>query len=110
MTLYDIIINVLRDEYIHTRQRTWVYGYQLQQAHTKYGWIGSSGQRRARELAKDYKIYADHSEKYVKYCYVPEEEQALLRRLDEAGMYHRFNEALTAWEKKKQGVLQTSLL
>lgn len=34
----------------------WYWGYELEKANTPYGWIGTQGQRRARELAEDHKI------------------------------------------------------
>lgn len=45
-TLHDIITLHLADI------GDWVAGYQLSKLQTKWGWVGSSGERRARELAE----------------------------------------------------------
>jgi len=46
-TLHDIICLHLAD------MGDWVPSYSLSKVQTKFGWCGSSGERRARELAED---------------------------------------------------------
>lgn len=46
LTLQDKIVLHLADS------ADWVKGYNLEKVNTKYGWIGSSGQRRCRELVE----------------------------------------------------------
>src|SRR4051794_25630205 len=46
-TLHDIITLYLAE------RGDWVPSYSLSKLQTKWGWIGSSGERRARELAED---------------------------------------------------------
>lgn len=71
MKLHDIIVRHLADQ-----QGEWVMGYDLEKVNTRYGWIGSSGQRRCRELAEqgthkigniEYKIESQKMGKYVQY-------------------------------------------
>ena len=70
-TLHDIIVLHLADQ-----AGQWVMGYDLEKVNTKHGWIGSSGQRRARELAEamthkvagiEYGIQSRKQGKYVQY-------------------------------------------
>lgn len=44
----EIIVRLL-----HTNADRWFWGYELEKVGTPYGWIGTQGQRRARELAED---------------------------------------------------------
>lgn len=70
-TLYDIIVLHLADQ-----PGQFVMGYDLEKVNTKYGWIGSSGQRRCRELVSqmthivddtEYALEARKQGKYVQY-------------------------------------------
>lgn len=70
-TLYDIIVLHLADQ-----AGQWVMGFELEKVNTKYGWIGSSGQRRCRELVEqmthkvsgiEYSIESRRQGKYVRY-------------------------------------------
>lgn len=69
LTLQDIITLHLAEV------REWVASYQLSKLQTKWGWIGSSGERRARELAEagDHlvrgMVYAIEKEQRGKYVY-----------------------------------------
>lgn len=62
MTYSQIILNLLRDA-----PKNWFYSHQLGKVNTKWGWIGSSGERRARELAEEGKIDVRHIGKYAEY-------------------------------------------
>lgn len=70
-TLQDIIVLHLADQ-----AGQWVMGYDLEKINTKYGWIGSSGTRRCRELSEagkhriagvEYMIESRKQGKYVQY-------------------------------------------
>lgn len=71
MTLHDKLTLHLADQ-----PGEWVQGYSLEKVNTKYGWVGSSGQRRMRELAEQgfhkigsvtYTIESRKMGKYVQY-------------------------------------------
>lgn len=47
----------------------WVPSYALSGVETDYGWVGSSGERRARELAEDGKLERKVVGKYAYYRY-----------------------------------------
>jgi len=47
----------------------WVYGYQLEQKNTPYGWVGDSGKRRCRAMMHD-KKYKKKIEKRIYGKYV----------------------------------------
>jgi len=49
------------------------YSYELAKANTKYGWLGLSGDRRARELAEDGLVNREEKEGYAVYFYRPKE-------------------------------------
>lgn len=42
--------------YLQKQPDKWFWGYELEKVSTPYGWIGTQGQRRARELAEDGKL------------------------------------------------------
>lgn len=64
MTLYEIITEVLKDAY-----PDWIPSYSLEKAETPYGWIGTSGLRRCRELVTQGKIEDKRDGKYQYYRY-----------------------------------------
>lgn len=59
-------------KFLESRYPDYVYGYELVKVNTPKGWIGSSGDRRARELAEKGIIKAMHEGKYVKYQFAQE--------------------------------------
>lgn len=61
LTQSQIILAHLRD------CKEWIYGYNLQKVATKYGFLGSSGDRQARALAEEGKIERRHIGKYAEY-------------------------------------------
>ena len=61
MTQKDIIVNYLKS------QKDWVYGYKLIGIETPFGFLGSSGDRRARELAEEGAIERRIMGKFVQY-------------------------------------------
>ncbi len=61
MTQATIILKVLRDA------QNWVPSYHLQKVNTKYGWLGSSGDRSARRLAEGGLIERKQEGKYAYY-------------------------------------------
>ena len=63
MTLPDIILATLRDS------GQWTFGYNLEKVETKYGWIGSSGMVRCRELERAGKIEKRGEGRYIQYRY-----------------------------------------
>lgn len=62
MTQHDIIKKLLSDE----PERKF-YSYELAKASTKYGWLGLSGDRRARELAEMGVIHREEKDGYAVY-------------------------------------------
>lgn len=62
MTQSQIIKSILKDE-----PNKWFPSYELVKATTKYGWLGTSGDRRARELAERGEIEVRHSGKYAEF-------------------------------------------
>lgn len=64
----EIILNLLKES-----PGNWFPSYSLLKASTRWGWIGSQGDRRARELAEEGKIVVRHQGKYAEYkCKEPE--------------------------------------
>lgn len=70
-TLHDLIVLRLAQE-----PGAWVMGFDLEKVQTEHGWIGNSGQRRARELAEagyhnignvEYTVESRKMGKYVQY-------------------------------------------
>lgn len=70
-TLQDVIVLHLADQ-----AGQFVFGYDLEKVNTKYGWIGSSGTRRCRELSEagkhriagiEYVIESRKQGRYVQY-------------------------------------------
>ena len=61
LTQREIILNLLRSE------DKWFCSYELLKVNTKWGWIGSQGDRRARELAEEGIIEVRHNGKYAEY-------------------------------------------
>ena len=47
-TQHELIVR-----YLLKHRGVWIPSHQLQQKQTEHGWIGSEGDRRARELAQD---------------------------------------------------------
>lgn len=70
MTQKAIILKLLADE----PERKF-YSYELIKVSTKYGWLGTSGDRRARELAEADLVNREEKEGYAVY-------------------YHKFKETL----------------
>ena len=62
MTYQAIILKLLRET-----PENWFYSHQLGKVNTKWGWIGSSGERRACELAEKGLIEVRHQGKYAEY-------------------------------------------
>jgi len=62
MTTSKIILKVLESE-----PNKWFKSYELNQQSTAFGWIGSAGSRRARELAAKGLIEVRHVGKYSEY-------------------------------------------
>jgi hypothetical protein len=66
LTQKEIILNLLRSD------DRWFASYELMKANTKWGWIGSQGDRRAREMAEAGQIEVRHEGKYAEYhAYAP---------------------------------------
>lgn len=61
LTQSQIILAHLRD------CKEWIYGYNLQKVETKYGWLGSSGDRACRALAEEGKIERRQLGKFVEF-------------------------------------------
>ena len=61
MTIKENILQTLKEA------GTWVMGYDLEKVRTRYGWIGTCGGRRCRELAAEGKI--DHEIRDGYACY-----------------------------------------
>ncbi len=68
MTQKAIILKLLTDE----PERKF-YSYELIKANTKYGWLGTSGDRRARELAEAGAIMREEKGGYAVYFIKPKE-------------------------------------
>lgn len=62
ITQRQIILNLLQEN-----PEKWFNSYELLKANTVYGFLGSQGDRRARELAKDGLIEVRHEGKYAQY-------------------------------------------
>ena len=62
MTYREIILKLLRDN-----PDVWFQSHHLQQRDTEWGWLGSSGSRRARELAEEGKVEVRHKGKFAEY-------------------------------------------
>lgn len=62
ITQRQIILNLLR-----SHPHEWFFSYDLMKVETPWGFIGSQGDRRARELAEDSLIEVNHEEKYARY-------------------------------------------
>lgn len=62
MTQSNIILNVLREN-----RGEWFESYKLVKLSTKWGFLGTSADRRARELAEEDRIEVRHIGKYVQY-------------------------------------------
>lgn len=65
LTQSQIIMKVLEV------RKDWVPSYELMKVSTGWGWIGSSGDRRARELAEAGKVEVRHQGKYAEYRVKP---------------------------------------
>lgn len=66
MTQRQLILNTLR-----TEPNRWFRSYELNQANTPLGWIGSAGSRRCRELAQEGKIEVRHKDGFAEYKHKP---------------------------------------
>ena len=64
MTQRKIILRLLEEN-----PDKWFLSYELLKVSTKFGWIGSQGDRRARELASEGLIEVRHENKYAEYRY-----------------------------------------
>ncbi|MDI6820952.1 MAG: hypothetical protein QMD65_02110 [Patescibacteria group bacterium] len=73
MSYVRIIIKYLKSIYesVGDKDLAWVRGYKLQSAQTSFGWLGASGMRRARELARKGLIEGRIKDGYVEYRYLP---------------------------------------
>lgn len=60
----EIIINVLKDV------KDWIPSYNLIKVNTKWGWLGSSGDRAARDLAEHMVIQRKREGKYTYYKWI----------------------------------------
>ncbi len=58
---------------MNNKELAWVYGYELQSTNTNYGWIGSNGGRRCRELASKGVIERRENKGEVQYRYISKE-------------------------------------
>lgn len=54
-------------EYLRSNPNKWFASHELQQKWLNGKWVGSSGSRRARELAEDGAIAVRHNGKYAEY-------------------------------------------
>lgn len=72
LTAPVIITRVLTDA------RDWVPGYKLVNNQTLYGWIGSSGDRQARRMAKRGEIERRIIDGYAHYRTVPQQQRMKL--------------------------------
>ena len=68
----EIIRKLLRDD-----PEKWWFSYDLQKIGTKYGWLGTSGDRRARELRKAGILESKPSGQYEMYKYKPTRHEIL---------------------------------
>lgn len=72
LTQKEIILKLLREN-----PDSWFPSYSLLKASTKYGWLGSQGDRRARELAESRTIEVRHQGKYAEYRAKPIKERII---------------------------------
>ncbi len=52
---------------LESKPKKWFMSYELTQVWTPFGWIGSEGKRRCRELVEAGLIIKEREGKYVKY-------------------------------------------
>lgn len=78
--------------FLHDQKGQWVESFKLGKVHTKWGWIGSSGERRAREIAEKgihitngIKYYIEHKIEngYAWYRCTGGEKDVILPRFEE---------------------------
>lgn len=74
LTQREIILALLRSQ-----PSRYFFSYELLKAETPYGWLGSQGDRRARELAEDNLIEVCHDGKYAEYKALPAKEVVIYR-------------------------------
>lgn len=72
MTQQAIILKTLQDV------NDWVPSYRLVKIDTEYGWLGTSGDRRARQLHEEGFIDRRHNGKYAEYRIKQELKQGTL--------------------------------
>lgn len=80
MTLQKIILKVLESK------NDWVRSYDLEKVSTPWGWIGSSGSRRARELAKEGEIEHRITSGYAEYRAKPKFAPVIIHHADRVEM------------------------
>lgn len=73
MTQKEIILKYLEHLHLGDREGGWVYEYRLRSIHTPFGWLGSQGDRRCRELAQEGKLERKKDGKYAMYRYARKE-------------------------------------
>lgn len=73
MTQSKIILNVLNES-----RGEWFFGYSLIKMNTRFGFLGSSADRRARELAEAGEIEVKYEGRYAKYRYPVKEQLTLV--------------------------------
>ena len=71
MSYHQIILKYLKRVYSEAPD-AWVFSYNLEKVHLEGSWVGSSGTRRARELAEAGKIEVRKQGIYVQYRHKPE--------------------------------------
>lgn len=65
MTQSQIVLKILEEA------NDWVVSYELSKVSTKWGWVGPTGDRRARELAENGVIERKHDKGYAWYRKTP---------------------------------------
>ena len=61
-TQKEIICKLLSED-----PHKWWFTYELQKVNTKYGWLGTQGDRRARELREEGRLQSEGDGKYEKF-------------------------------------------
>lgn len=96
MTQKNIILNFLRDKGI------WVPSFDLQKVTTIYGWLGTSADRQARQMAEDGLI---SREQRGKYAYYRSNEVKEFGKQDQGWRVLKKQRERESLEKQGQGVL-----
>lgn len=72
-----IIVKYLKSIREQNWDEGWVEGFRLRGTNTPFGWIGTQGDKRARELALEGKIERKYRNRYAVYRYLPIVEKEL---------------------------------